>query len=164
MTQPYEFLVGQGAPVEDLCWTLQFDGSAMPNPGPASSAAVLWSPMVRGKRNVVVEVAKWSSYSTNNMAEYEGLELGLQWAIKYGIQDLLIEGDSNLVVQQLLGAWRVKHLNIQPIYERIQKLLQNFHSVRIHHVLRSFNHYADRLSKEAQVEKGPIERLHWTVD
>jgi len=127
---------------------LQFDGAANPNPGPACGAAVLfktengstWTPFVEGG----VYNHRW----TNNEAEYEGLLLGLRFAQQRGIKEILIEGDSALVISQTTKEWKVKDPKMQEKQNEVQDLLKQFTFVAARHIYRNFNEYADILSKE----------------
>ena len=103
-----------------MSYLLQFDGLASPNPGQATAGAVLFSP--EGK--VVFELAEYLGIQTNNYAEYMGLLIGLRLAKEKNIRHIKIEGDSNLVIQQVRGLWRVKEPRLKPLFETIMKLLQ----------------------------------------
>lgn len=150
---PEYFLLKGSFDTEGFPHLLQFDGAAEPNPGPACGAAVLlqsdngqqWSP--------VFEVGHYMPRATNNQAEYEGLYQGLLRAKFRNIQHLLIEGDSNLIVQQLSGQWKCKNSELLARLQDCKSLLRNFQYVAIRHIYRNENTYADELSKEG-VMKG----------
>jgi ribonuclease HI len=121
--------------------TLFADGGSRGNPGPAASAAVLIDP----SGATIEEVDAYLGIATNNVAEWTALLLGLQAAEKRGIRRLTIRLDSELVVKQLLGEYRVKHASLQPLYARARGLLRSFEHVDIAHVRREQNVLADRL-------------------
>jgi ribonuclease HI len=127
-----------------MAYLLQFDGLAAPNPGEATAGAVLFSP--EGK--VVFEIADYLGIQTNNYAEYNGLLIGLRFAKKKGIKHIKIEGDSNLVIQQVKGLWKVKEPRLKPLFEEIMKLLIDFKVESIKHVYRDYNKAADALTNE----------------
>jgi ribonuclease HI len=133
-------------------WLLQFDGAANPNPGPASSGAVLWSPAdERGKRSPIFEMGKFIGKNTNNVAEIQGLLLGLKMAAIRGARDLLIEGDSELIIFQQIGKYKVSHKNLKVWWSEIQAAMMDetsFDWIAIRHVRREFNERADSITKE----------------
>ena len=132
-----------------MSYLLQFDGLASPNPGEATCGAVLFSP--DGK--VVLEIAEYLGVQTNNYAEYNGLLLGLLHAQANNIKTLNIEGDSNLVIQQVSGKWRVKEPRLQVLYSKIMKLLSEFNIESIKHVYRAYNTHSDALTNECLTKK-----------
>ncbi len=133
---------------------LQFDGAAEPNPGPAGGAYVIFSPVTTDElgnriRIPVQEGFKFIGKATNNEAEYTGLLLGLEQALKLGITELEVEGDSNLVVNQIQGKWKVKAANLAPHCATAMALLRKFKVVTVRYIPREENSDADALSKEA---------------
>jgi ribonuclease HI len=121
--------------------TLFADGGARGNPGPAASGAVLVAPNGR----VLDEIGRYLGKTTNNVAEWTALCLGLERAAERGIRRLQVRLDSELVVKQMRGEYRVKHAGLQPLYRRAQALLRRFEYVDIRHVPRRENKLADRL-------------------
>ncbi len=117
------------------------DGGSRGNPGPAASAAVLLAP----GGELVEEIGAYLGIATNNVAEWTALLLGLEAASKRGIRRLKVRLDSELVVKQLRGEYRVKHAGLQPLHQRAMRLLRGFESVDIAHVPREQNVLADRL-------------------
>jgi ribonuclease HI len=133
---------------------LQFDGAAEPNPGPAGGAYVLFSPITTDElgnciRIPIQEGFKFIGKATNNEAEYTGLILGLEQALKLGISELEVEGDSTLVVNQVQGKWKVKAANLAPHCAKAMGLLRKFKTVDVKYIPREENADADALSKEA---------------
>ena len=87
--------------------------------------------------------------TTNNVAEYEALVLGLEIARDRGISDLVVYSDSELLVRQMNGIYRVKHPNIKPLFERATALRASFSSLDVRHVPRAENAHADELANLA---------------
>lgn len=121
--------------------TLFADGGSRGNPGPAASAAVLIAP----EGELLEEVGEYLGTATNNVAEWTALLLGLAAASKRGVRRLHVRLDSELVVKQLRGEYRVKHAGLQPLYRKAMQLLRQFESVDVRHVPRAQNVLADRL-------------------
>jgi ribonuclease HI len=121
------------------------DGGSRGNPGPASYGVV-----VRNERGeVVAKLKKYIGRMTNNVAEYYGLIAALDYAQSNGVRALRIESDSELLVQQMRGHYKVKSPNLRPLFERAKKMSQTFESFRIDHVYREQNTEADALANEA---------------
>jgi ribonuclease HI len=141
---------------------LQFDGAANPNPGPASSGAVLWSPKdIDGKRTVLFESGKFLGKATNNIAEVQGLLLGLQIALLRGARELLIEGDSELIVFQQIGKYKVSDKNLKVWWAQIQAAMMDeasFDWIAIRQVPREQNERADSITKEVLSKKQSFQR------
>ncbi len=129
---------------------LYADGAARGNPGPAGAGAVLLDE--RGK--VLVELTRYLGVATNNVAEYSALVMGLEEAWRIGVESLDVRLDSLLVVQQLRGAWKIKHPNIKPLALRAGELLAGFPEKRIRHIPRERNAHADALSNRA-IDEAP---------
>ena len=157
----YELLVGESDRSE-AAWLMQFDGAANPNPGPASSGAVLWSPKdIDGKRSPVFESGKFLGKATNNIAEVQGLLLGLQIAAMRGARELLIEGDSELIIFQQTGRYRVSDKNLKVRWANIQAALMDeisFDWIAIKQVPREQNERADSITKEVLSKKQSFQR------
>lgn len=146
----YTILKGLPSVGEELCHRLQFDGSADPNPGFCTSGAVVYAP---SSSTIIFECGDVCQHGTNNQAEYTGLKLGLFHAKEFGIQRLLIEGDSELLVRQILGVYKVKHEGLKLLYKEVMDLIRLFEFVAIRHVYREFNTYADGITKQLHVTK-----------
>lgn len=137
-----------------MSYLLQFDGASEPNPGPSGSAYVIYSPIQTDEngdqvRTVIQEGFTYIPRATNNEAEYTALILGLTKALELGITEIEVEGDSNLVVQQVQGLWKVKVPKLVPLQSKANKLLWKFKKWTVKHIPREENEDADRLSKEA---------------
>lgn len=121
--------------------TLFADGGSRGNPGPAASGAVIVDP----GGQVLDEVGRYLGRATNNVAEWTALIIGLERAKERGIRRLAIRMDSELVVKQMRGEYRVKHVDLQPLHARAKALLRGFEHVDLQHVRRKENALADRL-------------------
>lgn len=152
----YYMLVGQSDRSAEA-WLLQFDGAANPNPGPASSGAVLWSPLgIDGKRRPVFEMGKYLGRATNNIAEAQGMLLGLKMAAIRNARELLIEGDSELIIFQHMGKYKVKDKNIRAWWGEAQAAMMDetcFDWIAIRQVPREQNERADSITKEVLSRK-----------
>jgi len=125
--------------------TIYSDGAARGNPGPAGAGAVLAAKDGR----VVVEVCRYLGEMTNNQAEYRALLLALKEAKAIGAKSLEIFADSELMVKQIKGEYRVKNDGIRPLFAEIVKLLRAFGGYTIEHIPRDENRHADRLANLA---------------
>jgi ribonuclease HI len=121
------------------------DGGSRGNPGPAA-----YGVLVRDARGeVVAKLKKHIGRSTNNVAEYYGLIAAMDYAQSHGVRAMRIESDSELLVKQMRGLYKVKSVDLQPLFERAKKMSQAFESFRIDHVYREQNREADALANEA---------------
>jgi ribonuclease HI len=121
------------------------DGASRGNPGPASYAVVVRDP--NGK--IVLELAKNIGRETNNVAEYFALLAALDYATAHGIAALRIRSDSELLVRQMQGRYKVKSLDLKPLYERASKMARQLGYFAIEHVRRELNRDADALANIA---------------
>lgn len=127
-------------------YILYFDGASKNNPGVASYGGVIYD---ENNNEVTTYNNILSGKNTNNYAEYYGLLKGLEAANKLNIKNLEVYGDSNLVVQQMNGKWKVKSENLIHLYNACKDISQQFTSVSFHHVLRKYNKRADELANQA---------------
>ncbi len=121
------------------------DGASRGNPGPSAYAVVIRDPA----GHVVLELAKRMGRETNNVAEYYALLAALDYATSQGIGALRIRSDSELLVRQMQGRYRVKSADLKPLYERAGKLVRQLAYFAIEHVPREQNDDADRLANVA---------------
>jgi ribonuclease HI len=121
------------------------DGASRNNPGPAAYGVVIRDP--RGE--IVARLKKYIGRMTNNVAEYYGLIAALDYAQSHGIRALRVESDSELLVKQMRGHYKVKSADLRPLFERAKKMSQALESFRIDHVYREQNREADTLANEA---------------
>jgi len=119
--------------------TIFADGGSRGNPGPAAAGAVVTDETGR----VVREIGTFLGRTTNNVAEWTGLITGLQAAFELGATEIVIRLDSELVIKQLTGVYRVKHPNMVPLHAKAKALLKKFSRVDIAHVPREQNAAAD---------------------
>ena len=118
------------------------DGGARGNPGPAGYGVSIQSP----DGIVLDELYGGLGIATNNIAEYNGLLAALQWAVDHDERRVHIRADSELLVRQMRGEYRVKNPGLQPLYVRARLLTMQLEDVKFEHVRREFNKEADRLS------------------
>jgi ribonuclease HI len=128
---------------------LYTDGAARGNPGPAGAGAVIISP----EGHIVAKLGKFLGESTNNVAEYTGLILGLRRAKAMGIKVLEVLSDSELLVKQLAGDYAVKAEHLKPLHDEAQALLRGFSDVEVRHIPREENTQADLMSNRAIDER-----------
>jgi ribonuclease HI len=124
---------------------LYVDGGSSGNPGPCGSAAVLKD----ADGTTLLEKARAFGPATNNVAEYQAVILGLELAAPLRPQRLTIRSDSELLVRQLAGQYKVKAPHLKPLVRQVQRMLEPFESVEIEHILRTENTEADRLVRKA---------------
>ena len=124
-------------------YTIRFDGGSSGNPGVGGSGAVI---IENSSMSVVSELALGHDMCTNNEAEYYGLLIALEEAVNKNYPISVIEGDSLLVINQILGKWAVNAKNLKPLYVKCKSLLVNFPGVLIRHIPREQNKLADALS------------------
>jgi ribonuclease HI len=126
-------------------WQLFTDGASKGNPGPAGAGWVL----INDQDSESVKEGKFLGQATNNEAEYQALILGLQRALSCGVQEILIHMDSELLVRQLNGLYRVKNPRLALFFHQVQDLLLKFSKYDIIHIPRGQNREADRMADEA---------------
>lgn len=120
------------------------DGGARGNPGPAAIGVV-----IRSGDEVVGEVSERIGEATNNVAEYRALLAGIARASELGATELELVGDSELVVRQVRGEYKVKNAGIKPLHAEVLAALEGFDSWTIEHVRREQNAEADALVNQA---------------
>ena len=125
--------------------TVNVDGGARGNPGPAAIGVVLRD----GSAKVLEEVGERIGEATNNVAEYKALLRGIELAAEQGAGEVELIGDSELVVRQVEGRYKVKNAGIKPLHEEVTRALAGFDSWSIRHVRRAENADADRLVNQA---------------
>ena len=145
----------EAKPSAPAAWRANIDGGSRGNPGPAAYGVVIRNP--RGE--VVARLKKYIGRTTNNVAEYYGLIAALDYAQSNNIRALHIESDSELLVKQMRGQYKVKSADLQPLCERAKKMAQSLVSFRINHVYREQNREADALANEAMDEVSGAPRM-----
>lgn len=121
------------------------DGASRGNPGPAGAGAQL----VDADGTVLSEVAEGLGETTNNVAEYTAVIRGLERAHELGVRTVLLRSDSQLLIYQLIGVYRVKTPHLRPLHRRVREIASRFDSIEYEHVRRERNAEADRLANEA---------------
>ncbi len=124
------------------------DGGARGNPGPAGYGAVLEDE----QGHPVAQLSQYLGHRTNNYAEYAGLIGVLEYARREGHANLEVRSDSELLVRQMRGHYKVKSPELRPLYERARELSRGFAWFAIEHVPRGKNRDADRLANQAMDE------------
>jgi ribonuclease HI len=125
------------------------DGGARGNPGPAAFGVRV----EQRDGTLVEEFGESIGVATNNVAEYRGLLAALEWARAHGHRALHVRSDSLLLVQQMLGNFKVKNAGLQPLHAKARLLAHEIGSVTFEHVGRAFNAHADRLANDAMDEE-----------
>jgi ribonuclease HI len=121
------------------------DGGARGNPGPAGYGVRL----ERADGTLIEELGASIGVATNNVAEYRALLAALEWARAHEHRALHVRSDSLLLVQQMLGRYKVKHPGLQPLHAKARLLAGQIGTVTFEHVGRAFNAHADRLANSA---------------
>lgn len=138
----------QGSPQEHaVLWT---DGAARGNPGPAGIGAILKS----AGGEVLYTGSEYLGHTTNNVAEYKAVLLGLTGALAQGVQYLEVRADSELLIKQLKGQYRVKSPGLKPLFDQAKQLISRFKSVKLTHIRRELNSEADRLANQGIDQAG----------
>jgi ribonuclease HI len=125
------------------------DGGARGNPGPAGYGVVIKDE----SGHTVAALSEYLGHQTNNFAEYQGLIAALEYAIKHGPKALKLISDSELLVRQIKGIYKVKNATLQDLHGRAKELIAKLDWFSIGHALREHNQEADRLANEA-MDKG----------
>ncbi|MCP5464947.1 MAG: ribonuclease HI family protein [Deltaproteobacteria bacterium] len=131
-------------------WQAYTDGGSRGNPGPAGCGAHIIDP--NGAEHPFY---KYLGKMTNNQAEYSGLLLALEELKNLGATQVLIRADSELMVKQMRGEYRVKNPNILPLFQKAKQLAKEFADIKFEHVRREFNKEADRLANVA-IDEGVL--------
>lgn len=130
---------------------LRTDGGARGNPGPAGIGFVI---EVDG--TAVCGAGRFLGSATNNVAEYEALIWGLENVIALGHETVTVYADSELLVKQINGLYRVKNAGLKPLYMRACGLLKNFSAYEVKHVRREMNKVADGFANDAMDARGTV--------
>ena len=121
------------------------DGVSRSNPGPSAIGAIIKD----GQGWMLATISRSIGRATNNQAEYRAVIAALEKAIELGARQVELNLDSELVVRQVTGRYRVKSQTLKPLFAEVQKLLDSFESSKIRHVPRRLNQEADRLANSA---------------
>jgi ribonuclease HI len=140
--------------------TLQFDGGSRGNPGPAGIGIVISA----ADGTSLVTLGRFIGRATNNVAEYRALITAMQEAQKLGAKNILIRGDSELVIKQMRGEYRVKNPDLKVLYAEAQALLSEFPQANIEHNLRHKNETADKLANLAMDKRADVTEIAESPD
>jgi ribonuclease HI len=125
--------------------TIFTDGAARGNPGPAAIGVVIKDE----KGNNVAAISRCLGATTNNQAEYRGIIAALEKAVSLGARQVAVYSDSELMVKQINGQYRIKNAALQPLYAEVVKLTGRLDSFKISHIRREQNSEADALANKA---------------
>jgi len=125
--------------------TAHVDGGARGNPGPAGYGVVIQD----ASGHPVAELSEYLGHQTNNYAEYQGLIAALRYAGENHIKALRVVSDSELMVRQMKGIYKVRHPELRKLYDQAQQLSRRLEHFEIRHALREHNQTADRLANQA---------------
>jgi ribonuclease HI len=131
------------------------DGGARGNPGPAAYGVVVRN----SKGEVLAELSDYLGLQTNNFAEYSGLLAALEFAVREKYTSLKIYSDSELLVRQMQGRYKVNNLALQELFARAQSLVRKLQFFSIEHVLRERNKEADRLVNKVLDERAKTRNI-----
>lgn len=138
--------------------TLEFDGGSRGNPGPAGIGVV-----IRAEDGTpIYTLGRYIGRATNNVAEYRALITALEEAKKLGATKIIIRGDSELIVRQMTGQYKVKHPDMKVLYDEAQRLIRGFASAKIEHNLRHKNDLADKLANLAMDRRQEVTEVNDT--
>jgi ribonuclease HI len=130
-------------------YTAWCDGGSRGNPGPAGYGAVIQNP----SGETVARLSRFLGKQTNNFAEYQGLLAVLEWSVQNGAKHLRVISDSELMVNQMKGRYKVASPTLRPLFEQARRLSKSLEKFEMQHTLRGGNKEADRLANEA-MDKG----------
>ena len=128
-----------------MTFTAHIDGGARGNPGPAG-----WGVQISNEAGeVAAEFCGALPHATNNVAEYSGLVAALDWCLDHGASTVHVKSDSLLLVQQMLGRYKIKNEGLKPLYGRARLTAAKIGRVTFEHIRRELNKDADRLANQA---------------
>jgi ribonuclease HI len=136
----------RAASSQPLQWiTANVDGGARGNPGPAGYGVYIRD----AEGTPIKQISEYLGHRTNNVAEYSALLAALEYAVAHGHRALKVVSDSELMVKQMTGQYRVNSPDLKPLYEKARSLVRQLDKFAIEHVLRAKNQHADRLANDA---------------
>lgn len=121
------------------------DGASRGNPGPAS----LGVHIVDDNGHIYKQMGEELGHQTNNFAEYSAVVKGLEIALEHHVRQIVLRSDSQLLIRQLEGKYKVKSSHLRPLFQKCQELLKQFESFQLEHVQREWNKEADWLANKA---------------
>jgi len=137
-----------------LTVTIHVDGGSRGNPGPAGAGVVIRS---ADDGTILFEGGYFIGRATSNVAEYQGLLRGLERAAALGANEARVFADSELLVRQMTGVYRVRNPGLKPLFEQARQQIGQFRRVRFTHVPRTENADADRLANQAMNLRADVE-------
>jgi ribonuclease HI len=147
-------MASSGHSAAQEAFTAHCDGGSRGNPGPSGYGAVVED----ADGCVVARLSEFLGHQTNNYAEYSGLLAVLRWAKENGVKRLCVVSDSELMVKQMKGIYKVKNSGLRPLWEEAKRLAAGLDRFEMRHTLRGGNQEADRLANEA-MDKGMGKRI-----
>jgi ribonuclease HI len=144
LLRAYPFYILKG-PLEADNLIINTDGAARGNPGPAAIGVTIRD----SNKRLLTSISRSIGVATNNQAEYRAIIAGLEKAINLGARRVLVKSDSELVVKQLQGLYKIKNTALRPLYQDIVRLAGSLESFSIVYVRRDRNAEADRLANQA---------------
>ena len=136
----------------DEVLTLQFDGGSRGNPGPAGIGVVV----AAADGTTLVTLGRFIGRATNNVAEYRALITSMEEALKLGAKRVVIRGDSELIIKQMKGEYRVKNPDMKVLYDQARAVIGKFEQAKIEHNLRHKNELADKLANLAMDKRADV--------
>jgi ribonuclease HI len=133
--------------------TIYTDGASLGNPGPAAIGAVIKD----GQGGVISRISQRIGHATNNQAEYAAIIAALAEAIRLGAEEVVVRSDSELVVKQLNGCYKIKKTTLKPLYQKVVRLAGSLEAFTITHIPREQNREADSLANKALAINFPKE-------
>ncbi len=130
-------------------YSMYFDGCSKNNPGEAGIGVVVYN----SEQEEIIIISQYIGIKTNNEAEYIALIEGLKTLLIRGIKTVTIFGDSQLVIKQVINEYKVKSINLVPLYRQVQELIKNFDYIEFKHILRDKNKRADELANIGLLNK-----------
>jgi ribonuclease HI len=146
--------------MKDETLTLEFDGGSRGNPGPAGIGVVVRA----ADGTPLVTLGRYIGKVTNNVAEYRALITAMREAEKLGAKKIKIRGDSELVIRQMTGVYRVKHPDLIPLFREAKELFESFDAATIEHNYREKNELADRLGNMAMDRRADVTDAEGAAD
>jgi probable phosphoglycerate mutase len=149
----FEKAADAGVAADSGWFTAHCDGGSRGNPGPAGYGAVIED----AEGQVVARLSEFLGRQTNNYAEYKGLLAVLAWAVANGARRLRVVSDSELMVRQMKGIYKVKNAGLLPLWQEAQRLARQLEGFEMRHTLRGGNKEADKLANAAmdREKQGP---------
>lgn len=135
---------------------VEFDGGSRGNPGPAGFGVVI---RAADDGTPLVTAGRFIGNATNNVAEWQGLIFGLKEARRLGAAQVTVHGDSQLVIRQMTGQYRVKQPHLKPLHAEAQAEVKAIGRATFTHNLREHNELADKLANRAMDRKGDVDEI-----